>query len=1301
MGFYGNITNNAKTQFQFDKVFANRKQMDNSAKSDDIYIGRYVLVNYDNTNSSYNKDDFLRIWIDNQGRGYSDMQKKVPLTSGTCKVGDMFLVLANESLTEYDIRTDLHYIYKVTETTSEYTKLEKVTSSDDAYYVKNYNIDIATYGGGRGYDSTVWQKIYVDNTEQYAMIAELNSVVPTFDVVPDAPTLAPLAPHFDAASTDVYYKLHWQPTWGLRVAQAFGVPSDESVIHSSINKDTFEESKTEVAGQIYYNKAGFNPDIRSYNSVVENAVKVTPTGYSGEKYYNHKTGLMTVQNDIQEISINLPAIGNAVSDFWDVMYGKTRNKDIDWDSYKGLRLVGNNQSGGFSYNTENVATVAGAINSIHDLMGMIVEAGNLENSASEDFINITNASIDKIYFNDANSRYYRKSIDYDYTPAEVDYVKVDVSNETYAPGLYYKNIDSSYEPILEKDFDANQVYYEKHLKNNEGIFVKIPALVDYSPATYYAFENSDYILSNEDKFELGRNYYDVSLVDKRDVVEYKQYQYYRKDYSGKWISDESYIDTEEYYTISSELNNDNILYAYYPNAWLYLTEGNIPAIDKNVTATEGREYYHWEFSYNEETGQNEFKVLGTPVRVVNYNEDIHFIYDSETKVYNPLEELDNNNCKSIQFTQIEVKKVEQEFYTKNKYYYRDEENNILLDTSDKFTLTRIYYNPTVDQVYFYREAYYYYIEDISQEYTLDTGNKVTANREYYEKNPYYIIKDTSNTFAVGAPWNANIKRVPCAIDLGIRTVDYKWKELEGFARDINTIHGLLLKINQIVEWNNSEIRDLKTVQGCINTINDLVDKINDLVPGQFVITNAYGQLSPASWTTDNWLQVKVNEETDNIDFQHIGPVGASESFAKSNTSFFIDDEKDSFDLQINFQTMSYDDRGHIYKQTAENIDISTDQWVEISGSSENNSHVLDIQHTGPAGAAEGFDASQTQFSIENDIGTTDTLITMQALSYDARGHIYEQIDENILISTDEWLKVDGSTTIDKDTEERIYGLDISHTGPIATTPISPESDDLNFGESFKIPLLSWDDKGHIYSASNSDRTITLPKPSLNDFAADGHSVLTGISMTSETGAIAQTNAEVGSLKLNSYTQATKDTITQDDSIYTAFYKLSDRAQILEGRVKDHEDKLDNLIGGTLKETFDTLVEMSEWLDSNDTELIESINKEVQNRETADKKHTEDIASNLAAIEALQLNKYDANTQFDWGYIKLQTEEQEVSRVDNGDGTTTVVYESTISYEPKTISLQEILNEIREALGLNQKGNDEGVVTREETIPTES
>jgi hypothetical protein len=49
MGFYGNITNTAKTQFSFDKIYPNRKAMElgTSSSPDGVYVGRFVLIEYD------------------------------------------------------------------------------------------------------------------------------------------------------------------------------------------------------------------------------------------------------------------------------------------------------------------------------------------------------------------------------------------------------------------------------------------------------------------------------------------------------------------------------------------------------------------------------------------------------------------------------------------------------------------------------------------------------------------------------------------------------------------------------------------------------------------------------------------------------------------------------------------------------------------------------------------------------------------------------------------------------------------------------------------------------------------------------------------------------------------------------------------------------------------------------------------------------------------------------------------------------------------------------------------------------
>jgi hypothetical protein len=45
---YGNITNTARTQFQFDRIYPNKRTMEERCSTDGIYAGRYILVEYDN-----------------------------------------------------------------------------------------------------------------------------------------------------------------------------------------------------------------------------------------------------------------------------------------------------------------------------------------------------------------------------------------------------------------------------------------------------------------------------------------------------------------------------------------------------------------------------------------------------------------------------------------------------------------------------------------------------------------------------------------------------------------------------------------------------------------------------------------------------------------------------------------------------------------------------------------------------------------------------------------------------------------------------------------------------------------------------------------------------------------------------------------------------------------------------------------------------------------------------------------------------------------------------------------------------
>ena len=407
MGFYGNITNTARTQFVFDRIYESRTAMDTYAPADQVYAGKFVLVEYDSSfsNSVHRRAyrdaiDTLNLQTDETGAArseeiklYSDNEcenvitiKTFAGTDGLAGVrrGSIFYVLEDDGTFTY---------YECTSTDSTEDdeealfKIWENSASEIPNYIKNYNDDLQNYPDcPQGFDSTVWMKMFIGSEEKYVQIASLNTIMPSFGISADAPTTSASIPHFDPCSNNMYYQLHIQPTWGLRVKAAQGdllstenenTPSDEKTtwIQTSLNENGiisyyyYDEENSgwvkmdnltdipQVSAAIYYNKAGFDPAAR-YHSSLSDKIDITPTGYSQRIIestenildendeivdtvthitaenvpYNKHDGTGTTQfsPDTQEISMMLPSIGNAISDMWDVVYG-TGVEEVEYE----------------------------------------------------------------------------------------------------------------------------------------------------------------------------------------------------------------------------------------------------------------------------------------------------------------------------------------------------------------------------------------------------------------------------------------------------------------------------------------------------------------------------------------------------------------------------------------------------------------------------------------------------------------------------------------------------------------------------------------------------------------------------------------------------------------------------------------------------------------------------------------------------------------------------------------------------------------------------------------------------------
>ena len=70
-----------------------------------------------------------------------------------------------------------------------------------------------------------------------------------------------------------------------------------------------------------------------------------------------------------------------------------------------------------------------------------------------------------------------------------------------------------------------------------------------------------------------------------------------------------------------------------------------------------------------------------------------------------------------------------------------------------------------------------------------------TNTKFYKKNGIYVISDTSHIYTPGAEWNTEASKIPAGVTLGTREEYYGMEVISNLARDENTIHGLILKIN--------------------------------------------------------------------------------------------------------------------------------------------------------------------------------------------------------------------------------------------------------------------------------------------------------------------------------------------------------------------------------------------------------------------------------------------------------------------------------------------------------------------------
>lgn len=1259
MGFYGNITNIARTQFQFDRTYPSRYEMDAYCLTDEVYAGRYVLVEYDEAGF----DGLKRAEIIDGKFYFENKQQQAVLmtTANTALKTVVYTAVSNNKREDpRDYSNCVFYMctngYKEgnpgsDEIAAEFREIARGTHTGDPEstpaYTVNYNIDAEHYGRGRGYDSTVWQKIYSEGNERYIMIAELNTVVPRFDVSADAPTMSPIVPHFDVNSTDVYYLLHMQPAWGMRVAAGEEGVSDETTtwLRESYNEktgistlqyyngeewvDKGNNDATELAAAIFYNKAGFEKDVSTHVDI-NNEVQILPTGRSGNKYNAHNgvTSETVEKEDIQEISVVLPVIGNTIASVWDILYdvntesGNVRYRDVEWKDV--VTGTPNQEIGGM---TRNLETVAGCINSVHDLMGMI------KTTKSDEYLNEAGFNCHYIYeernAESGEMKYYRIHKYPICTPINEDIIsglpKQDESssdqeyNEAYEryiatqlPLSEYFLIDSNGRIIStfnKKAISAltgsNIVGYKE---DNFGYeYIEIDGMAENFGTIYGCILQIKNLLEVEDSETRDTATATGAINALNDIINVFEDlvpgEFLICDANGRvnsvnWTTKQK-IGYTNIGKSSSNIPEDSGT----ENRWLKLSlnenvDGDDPLlfslthefneVDSTTTESDKNEEQKFEGSQNLgiNNGVGDTLQLYTPIvdtkgHVVGNNiETVILPFGYKTIVSNA---LTDENAEDL-YTKVTQREGNNEEFETKEDQSEKEHKTIASNTQDDLTITTI--NKWIqtkikdDEISIAHEIHA--IPEIKREHDLNNlsdddkksyhQDKITVQDTVYDAAGH-VIENRQHTYT---------------LPFGYKTITTNGRVAEDETKNNDG------NIPESVENRKTVASDTQDTVA-LNSGNywTRVDIENDVITLSHNVRDIDETSSPSS---------NFNEETGANNENNINIPDWTYDAAGH-----IRSKKDHYyTLPFGFKTIKTNGRGNDVEENATETPTTTDIVADTTQDEL-------IINSGNKWIRIDTDVSADSITIRHDIHTptltkkedTDLdeigAFEVQDIQFDEAGHMtHNQVHKYVLPHNFRNINVSSSNEVgagqnqsgtveandykgefNLTTQNRWITLkadasddtiSIGHAaagGTTITTAGDTNSETPTFGSQFTIPYVQYDEMGHI--TEKGTRNITIPEGKL-EYTEDKEdnsvsNVLTSINFTPKSGSIAVTHKNIGDLLLTGYEAGNESNnwIQATNSVNTAFRKIDDRLDGEISRAKEEESRIEGLIKTEINE----------------------------------------------------------------------------------------------------------------------------------------
>ncbi len=795
-----------------------------------------------------------------------------------------------------------------------------------------------TYPAVFGYDwqGTVWQKSRLsDGTISYVYVANLNTVNPRLTITADNPLKEEdyLSEDFDYEnvsyfaddSDDITWKLHVPALWHLRLGDVefnkLGFDKNKSNIISMDDNITHSYDQTKLkywdrenqvlktADDIYK----INMLLPSIGNTVSNLwdlaygtdVEKTQRGrYFFYDYSDYQLVPNVTKENFEENIGRLPRDNEYIEDegklwVWSGESGEwseikdsflkgydhtspiwtARNKDIRWNSYDGLRGISKDNVDTklrFSnYNfRENLESLAGSINSTHDLMGMIIRD-------YETLDNVENWDPSKIYYIDEEKKFYKKS-----EASKADIIKID------------ENPTNNYEQVTVLNLNGESLYREDW--GEYPRFLEIGSInEDTSYPAYKKYVN--YRKPSVKEHIAGSIYDEVEFAEEvisSNWEDIKPAWYQETDYV--WKNDDGKAPvrpTQPYYHIQNPQKIESGKQVYIPGLyWAILWEKNgqnwkkkkallctspydslaadiqslfgVAATDENVR------FYNKDAAKIEEATEGNVSVTGP---TVSYSDDGYVAFNDllafkENKYYTLINDdtyilidfYKRNNGWTTNENQ-RGSSIDQE----DQWWIDNKASNLYILTEDNFERAGVVYALTADQNLWYYPVENDYVKETiwrlpviqNQELRLSKiTNKVPVSYdEIFEENKYftrndsqnpdflvtddfgdnltidaykkkerYIYESTNPNFKPGDRYYGDPEDAEnLGITLGVIDPDAsKWvaEEIPGYSYDTGTMNGLILATNNALK----KMQELeRNIESAIPQIKNEVDNINN------------------------------------------------------------------------------------------------------------------------------------------------------------------------------------------------------------------------------------------------------------------------------------------------------------------------------------------------------------------------------------------------------------------------------------------------------------------------------------------